>query len=60
MMALRSIGSGRRDVDVTANNVEITTLRWCQQETADPKMLTSRQQDQHPIDTDKLNSVTDL
>jgi hypothetical protein len=59
MMALRSIGSGRRDVDVTANNVEITTLRWCQQEVAGPKMLTSRRQDRRLIDTDKLNGVTD-
>jgi hypothetical protein len=30
------------------------------QEVADPKMPTSRRQDQHLIDTDKLNGVTDL
>ena len=59
MMALRSIGSGRRDVDVTANNVEIMTLRQCRQEVAGPKMLTSRRQDRRLIDTDKLNGVTD-
>ena len=54
------IAATNTDVDVAANNVKITTLRWCQQEVAGPKMLTSRRQDQHPIDTDKLNSVTDL
>ena len=40
------------DVDVTANDVD--------KNVADPKVLTSRQQDRHLIDTDKLNSVTDL
>ena len=44
-------------VDVTANDVEIPTFRPT---IADPKVLTSRRQDQHLIDTDKLNSVTDL
>ncbi len=53
------IAATNTDVDVAANNVEIMTLRWCQQEVAGPKMLMSRRQDRRLIDTDKLNGVTD-
>ena len=60
------------DVDVTANDVEIMTFR----STIRPSLTSTNvslsfdrscgfdmkleRQDQHPIDTDKLNSVTDL
>jgi hypothetical protein len=69
MMVLRSscrsstldsvIAAANHDVDVTTNDVEIQTFRLmidCRSE----KMLTSPRQDQHLIDTDKLNSVNDL
>jgi hypothetical protein len=41
------------DVDVTANGGEYRCSD--QRQIADPKMLTSRRQDHHLIDTDKLN-----
>jgi hypothetical protein len=46
------------DVDVTTKDVEIQTFRSII--VAGPKMLTSRRQDHHLIDTDKLNGVNDL
>jgi len=73
MMALRSIGD---DIDVDAkltwrwcngeqrrNNdapIDDPDVISVDKNVADPKVLTSWRQDQHLIDTDKLNSVTDL
>jgi hypothetical protein len=45
------------DVDTTSKYRRSASV---DKNVADPKVLTSRRQDQHLIDTDKFNSVTDL
>ena len=52
------------DVETASLRWRITTLMWrrttSKYRRSDPGTLTSRRQDQHPIDTDKLNSVNNL
>ncbi len=50
-------GEQRRNNDAPIDDPDVISV---DKKVADPKVLTSWRQDQHLIDTDKLNSVTDL